>query len=548
MCKRKIFNLILLALVTTLFLICAVAFTACGSNTIFSDDYNTEQSGDDNHDNGEDIPGTGHGEDVEYTVFFVADGVTVGTDTYTETDRVISEPTVPVKDGYTGEWEDYTLTKGDITVNAVYTTVEYKITFMAEGEIVDAITYTVEDKDIVEPAVPEKDDYNGIWENYTLTTGDVTVEAVYTPVEYSVIFKADGKEVGIVKYTVEDKDIVEPSVPTKVGYIGVWEEYVVTRGDITVNAKYTPIEYTVTFMDGDIEVGSDIYTVEDKEINVPAVPQKTGYISKWEKYTLTTGNVVINAKHEAIQYNIVYQNTKDATNHNPETYTIESSTLQLHELNADGYKFVGWYCDGEKITEIPQGSTGDLTLTAEWDIITYTITYNYDIEKGDYAANDSNKTQYTVEDEIDLKGLESKTEGYTFIGWEDESTGKIVEKIEKGSFGDKVLTAVFETTTFTVTWKNYDGAILKTDANVEYNTLPVYTGETPTRERDTQYTYTFIGWMPAVEKVTEDVTYVAQFEAASSSTYQIRYDAKGGQKAPGAGLSRLLGLVNLSNT
>ena len=38
----------------------------------------------------------------------------------------------------------------------------------------------VEDKDITEPAVPEKKGYTGVWAEYELAMGDVTVEAVYT--------------------------------------------------------------------------------------------------------------------------------------------------------------------------------------------------------------------------------------------------------------------------------------------------------------------------------------------------------------------------------
>ena len=58
----------------------------------------------------------------------------------------------------------------------------------------------------------------------------------------------------------------------KDGYTGVWEDYTIIRGDITVNAKYTAIEYTITFMDDDMVIASDTYTVEDKEIMVPSVP------------------------------------------------------------------------------------------------------------------------------------------------------------------------------------------------------------------------------------------------------------------------------------
>lgn len=61
---------------------------------------------------------------VTYTVTFVADGVTVETVTYEAGATSIEEPTVPVKDGYTGVWESYTLNDTNITVNAVYTAIE----------------------------------------------------------------------------------------------------------------------------------------------------------------------------------------------------------------------------------------------------------------------------------------------------------------------------------------------------------------------------------------------------------------------------------------
>ena len=119
----------------------------------------------------------------EYTVTFIADGATVGTANYTVEDKDIEEPAVPEKEGYAGAWDAYELTSGDITVNAVYTAIEYTITFVADGATVGTATYTVEDKDIEEPAVPEKEGYTGVWETYELTTGDITVNAVYTEIE-----------------------------------------------------------------------------------------------------------------------------------------------------------------------------------------------------------------------------------------------------------------------------------------------------------------------------------------------------------------------------
>lgn len=65
--------------------------------------------------------------------------------------------------------------------------------------------------------------------------------------------------------------------------------------------------------------------------------------------------------------------------------------------------------------------------------------------------------------------------------------------------------------TYTVTWKNYNGEVLETDANVKEGSLPTYNGATPTKNADEQYTYVFDGWEPQISEVRADVTYTAKF-------------------------------------
>ncbi|MDE6739981.1 MAG: InlB B-repeat-containing protein, partial [Lachnospiraceae bacterium] len=54
---------------------------------------------------------------------------------------------------------------------------------------------------------------------------------------------------------------------------------------------------------------------------------------------------------------------------NPSIYTAETQTIVLQDAVREGYIFEGWYKDAgfnEKVTQIPQGSTGDITLYAKW--------------------------------------------------------------------------------------------------------------------------------------------------------------------------------------
>lgn len=62
---------------------------------------------------------------------------------------------------------------------------------------------------------------------------------------------------------------------------------------------------------------------------------------------------------------------------------------------------------------------------------------------------------------------------------------------------------------YTVTFKN--GEDVLQSGLVEKNQTPEYTGTTPTKAADAQYTYTFSGWSPAITSVTGAATYTAQF-------------------------------------
>ena len=57
----------------------------------------------------------------------------------------------------------------------------YKITFKANGEIVETIEFTDETESITPPSVPAKQCFTGEWEDYVFGPRNITVNAIYTP-------------------------------------------------------------------------------------------------------------------------------------------------------------------------------------------------------------------------------------------------------------------------------------------------------------------------------------------------------------------------------
>lgn len=163
-----------------------------------------------------------------------------------------------------------------LTLSACGDETQYSVTFIANGEIVDIQYYTEKNPTITEPAVPQKEHYeNGAWENYELDGGNKTIHAIYAPIEYKITFLDGDTVVGIRTYTIEDTQIDEPAIPTPAfGYYrhgeAAWKNYTLNGGDKTVNttnpqktqAKYTkfPLEdsYYVSgynkIIDGKIEI------------------------------------------------------------------------------------------------------------------------------------------------------------------------------------------------------------------------------------------------------------------------------------------------------
>ena len=120
-------------------------------------------------------------------------------------------------------------------------------------------------------------------------------------------------------------------------------------------------------------------------------------------------------------------------NPNPSTYSTESG-LVLQDLIVKGYNFKGWFTaqtGGTQVTEIVAGETTNKTLYAQWEKVTYTISFSSDMVP-------VSSIEYQVGD---VKALPKPTlDKYVFVGWTDKD-GNLWQSIPAGTTGDITLYA-----------------------------------------------------------------------------------------------------------
>ncbi len=274
-----------------------------------------------------------------------------------------------------------------------------------------------------------------------------------------------------------------PTIPQKDGYNfdkwiledgTVFDENNPIKEDITIKAKFIPIEYYITYElnGGSVAIPNPTeYNIETDTftLNNPTkegydfvgwtgsngeVPQKEVTIPKG-----STGNKEYTANWELTSYSINYElDGGSVAVLNPTEYNIETETFTLNNPTKEGYDFVGWTgsngTEPQKEVTIPKGSTDNKEYTANWELTSYSITY--ELNGGSVAV--LNPTQYSIETETFTLNNPTK-EGYKFTGWTG-SNGSVPQKevtIPKGSTGNKAYTANW-TNEYTIIYHSNNGA------------------------------------------------------------------------------------------
>ena len=352
--------------------------------------------------------------------------------------------------------------------------------------------------------------------------------------KYTVTFDSDGgTEIASVQVE-KGKKITKPEDPSKEHYVfGGWyledTEWVFESDTVTKNtaltAKWTPEVYSVTLKnyDGTVLATENVsYGSLPQYSATPEKPSDAQYTYAFSKWVDEAGNdaslsnidkdVTLTATFTSTlrSYKIIFKNGDTVLKEDDVNYgTLPAAPTETPTKEADAqytYTFKGWDKTVEKVI-------GEATYNAEFDstLRSYKITFK-------------NGEQVLKEDDVnygvlptppaDMPTKEADAQyTYTFKGWD-----KTVENVT----GEATYNAEFTSTlrSYKITFKNGE-QVLK-EETVNYGTLPAAPTETPTKEADAQYTYTFKGWDKEIAEVTGEATYNAEFTPTLRS-YKITF-------------------------
>ena len=248
------------------------------------------------------------------------------------------------------------------------------------------------------------------------------------------------------------------------------------------------------------------------------VPTRTGYtFGGWYNGSTKVengawniaSNVTLTAKWTANTYTVNFNANGGSVSPTSKTATYDSS-FTLPTPTWAGHTFSGWYNGSTKVTSGTWTIASNVTLTARWDSVDYTISYT--LNGGTNAS--SNPSTYTVNDSFTLAAPTKA--GYTFLGWtySGQTTPVKTVTVAEGTMGNLSYTANWKVNDYTVTFDANGGSVTPTSKTVTYDAS--YTVPTPTRTG-----YTFAGWYSGSTKYTGGT-----WKTASNTTLTAKWTAR----------------------
>ena len=419
------------------------------------------------------------------------------------------------KEGYTGRLyrdadflkpltKDSKVKNGD-TVYVNWTINSYTVTFM-DGKTPLKTEKVQHGSAAPEPKVPEKDGktFKGWDKPFDNVTSDLTINAVYDVDTFTVTFK-DGDTVLSIQMVEYDKSATAPTVTPAPGkkHNGWDVEFDHVQKDLVVNATFEDIMYTVKFVaDGITRYETKVKYGEKVDApNAPEVKGKT--FERWDGTAeYVTENVTITAIYKLNSYTIKFiLNNGEADVVRTQDYGT-AITAPTPEMT--GYTFDGW--DKTVPETMP---ANDVTITAQWKINKYSITFVLGNGKEDVVLTQDYGTAITAP-------VPEATAEQSFDGWDKTVPGTMPAE-------NMTITAQWKTRKYTLTFINFDGTTVYTAA-VEYGAPIVSHFETA--DNDVAYDDTILDYVGWYDKSDTEKTIIDDFSELTMPTHDLTYALK----------------------
>lgn len=406
----------------------------------------------------------------------------------------------------------------NLKVYAKWSVVRYSIEYDVNGgeNAQNPTEYTVESDDILLSA-PSRVGYefegwfdrtNNVVEKIAKgSVGNISLKAKWRAIKYVISFKS-GCEIGVssIEYTVESEDITIEDLKRNHYIFGGWFDEdgkkisVVasgSTGNITLTAKWSAIEYKITFDTNDGSGVQDIiYTVETASFDLPT-SSKANYefagwydgeerISRIEKGSF--GNLSLVARWSAVGYKVTFE-SNGGNDVEDKNYNVDMTDFELPVPTRDYYDFAGWYANsdlsGDRIVDF--STDKDVTLYAKWVAKEYMVTF---------ASNGGESVKshiYSVESE-DFTLPSIRKDYFDFVGWFDEN-GKKYDVISSKNPQDTTLYAKWKAIEYSIVY------ILDGGENAENPTIYTVESDEIVLNEPTKDGYTFDGWFVGESKI-----------------------------------------------
>jgi|GEM_PF-2095505 len=442
------------------------------------------------------------------------------------------KPADPEKTGYTfTAWapaisEEAEVT-GTATFTAQYSINSYNLIYKVDGA--DYKTVSVEyGAAVTAEAEPAKEGYTfSGWSEIpaTMPAEDVEVTGTFTINQYTITYQVEGEE-DVVKTYDFSAEVLKYTPAEKTGYtFSGWnaeEPQTMPAENLIFTGKYNINKYTVLWVNED-----GVELEKDENVEYGTMPEYNGGTPEkgataQYSYTFKAWTPEVSAVTADVTYTAQFTETvnkyavrflnEDGTE--LQNTAVEYGTMPAYNGETPAkaqdaqytYTFLKWT---PEFTEV----TGEATYTATYTatVRKYTITFlNYDdavlsSEEYEYGAT-------PVEPVATKPGNEQYT--YNFSGWDKAVTAVSGPATYKAQFEQVV-------NKYTISFVNWDNTPL-VSYEVEYGAIPEYKGNTPQREKNGEYSYTFQGWTPEVVAVDGDATYKADFKAVTNA-YTITF-------------------------